>query len=618
MSVDVLTFHNDNAHTGANLGETTLTLTNVNSLTFGKTGQAAVDGAVYTQPLIKSNLLIPGKGFHNVVYAATEHDSVYAFDADTLAPLWRRAFINPALGVTAVSNDDVQSSDIGPEIGITGTPVIDPASKTLYVVTKIKITNAAGIGFDQQLHALDLATGAEKFGGPISIRATVPGNGDGSINGQVGFDPLKENQRSALTLSNGVVYVAFASYGDNMPYHGWVLGYDARTLKQTFVYNATAQGGGAGIWMSGSGLSVDQDGGLYFVTGNGTFTPPGPAGDLGDTVVKFRGPSAFQSATLADSFTPADQQILQDNDLDLGSGSILLLPDQPGAHPHLLITGDKAGRIYVLNRDGLGGYSPNDSQAVQEIPAAMKGILDAPAYFNGTVYFVGAGITNSGTAAITSPNTLRAYSLFNGRLNPTPTVGAATYGFPGATPSVSANGSLNGIVWTIDRGGQGGPGTGVLRAYLASNVGKELYNSNQAGTRDQGGGYVKFSVPTIANGKVFVGGQGTLTAYGPIPRAARNIVVRRPVVVRPVARPVVVRPVVVRPVARPVARPVVVRPVARPVVVRPVVVRPVVARPVARPVVVRPVARPVVVRPVARPVIRPTPGRFQTIRPIRV
>jgi hypothetical protein len=472
--------------------------------------------------LVKTGVNVPGLGKHDIVYVATEHDSVYAFDANTLAPIWHDSFINPAAGVTTVSAADVQSKDVGPEVGITGTPVIDPASKTLYVVSKEKVTAPTGVTFEQKLHALDLATGAEKFGGPVVIQATVAGNGDGSVGGQVSFDPLKENQRTGLTLSHGVVYMAFASYGDNGPFHGWVLGYNARTLRPALVYNDTANGQDGGIWMSGGAIAADPAGLLYLATGNGTFDPQGGTGNFGDSVLKLK---VIGRPAVAGSFTPANQADLQANDIDLGSSGVVLLPDRPGAHKHLLVAGGKDGTIFLLDRDNLGGFSAAADNAVQEIPKAMHGVFDTPAYYNGTLYYVGAGVTASDDLDPAPADHLQAFSIVNGRIDPTPAVGSVPYNYPGATPSVSANGATGGIVWTIDKTTLNTSDPAVLVAYDAADISHILYTSAQAGTRDQGGPFVKFSVPTVANGKVFVGGNGTLTEYGlfapPVPTAAR-------------------------------------------------------------------------------------------------
>jgi hypothetical protein len=510
LAVDVLTYHNDNLRTGANLNETTLTPANVNVDSFGKLGQVAVDGQVYAQPLVKSNVVIPGQGTHNVVYVATEHDSVYAFDADTLAPLWHDSFINPAAGVTPEASADVGTTDINPEIGITSTPVIDPSTDTMYVVSTTKTTSPTGaVSFNQQLHALDLATGLEKLGGPVNLQASVRGVGKGSAHGKLTYQPKWQNQRSALLLDNGAVYIASASFSDHGPYHGWVLGYNAQTLQQTAAFVDTPNGSAGGIWMAGSGPAADAAGNIYLSTGNGTYHPVGLKGDFGDTVLKLR--PVPGKLNVADYFTPSNQAKMQAKDLDLGSGGVVLLPDQPGAHPHLLVTGGKEGKLYVIDRDKMGRNARKD-RVVQEVPGAVPAVFDAAAYFNGTLYFVGTG-TQSATNV--NGDVLKAFSLTNGLINPSPKVGSYLEGYPGSSPSVSANGSSDGIVWTLTKGAT----NATLRAYDAGNITHELYDSNQAGARDLSGPYVKFTVPTVVNGKVYTGGAGTLTLYGLLPKS---------------------------------------------------------------------------------------------------
>jgi hypothetical protein len=513
LAAEVLTYHNDNLRTGANLNETILNPGNVNAVDFGKVGQVAVDGAVYAQPLYKASVAIPGQGTHNVVFVATENDSVYAFDADTLSLLWHDTFINPAIGITPVSSLDVKSDVIGPEIGITGTPVIDPATSTLYVVDTIKVIFGAKAFYFQQLQALDLATGAEKLGGPVNIEATVPGRGEGSFRGRVSFNPGIQLQRTGLLLDNGVVYFAFASYGDNGPYHGWIFGYSAQDLHQVAVFNATPNGSDGGIWMSGDGISADASHNLYAVTGNGTFDANQKGKDYGDSVFKFSAKSRLRPV---DYFAPSNQKYLSSNDLDLGSGGILLLPDQPGLHPHLLLAEGKAGTLYLINRDNLGGLSRKQDRVVQEIPQANGGEFSTPAYFNGVVYMVNLAI--AGISDGSGGGVLEAYQMINGILFPQPVLGGIGYGYPGSTPSISANGTADGIVWTLDNGGFSSFSPAVLRAYDAANITNELYDSTQAGARDQAGAAVKFTVPTVVNGKVYVGGFGTLTVYGLLPQ----------------------------------------------------------------------------------------------------
>ncbi len=510
-SVDVLTYHNDNSRLGANLAETTLTAANVNASTFGKLRQVAVDGQVYAQPLVKTGVAIPGVGVRNVVYVATEHDSVYAFDADTLALLWHDGFINPAAGVSTESSQDVDTIDIYPEIGITGTPVIDPANGHLYVVSVVKTVSKTGaVGFTQQLHALDLATGAESLGGPVSLQANVRGSGKGSLRGTLSYQARWQNQRSALLLSNGVVYIASASFSDHGPYHGWVLGYDAKTLKQASVFVATPNGSKAGIWMSGGGPAADGYGNIYLSTGNGTFHPVGLKGDFGDSVLKLA--PGKGKLNVVDYYAPSNQAKLAAKDLDLASGGVALLPDQPGAHPHLLVTGGKDGTLYLLNRDRLGGYSKRD-KVVQKLTGALPAVFDTPAYFNGRLYYVG---TVDQAETKLKGDVLKAFMLDGGRIAPKPLTASHLEAFPGASPSVSANGSNNGIVWTLTSDKARGAAT--LRAYNANHIDEELYNSLQAGSRDLPGAFVKFSVPTVANGKVYVGGAGTLALYGLLPK----------------------------------------------------------------------------------------------------
>jgi hypothetical protein len=509
--VSVLTYHNDAARTGLNPNETVLNLTNVNAASFGKLFSYAVDGYVYAQPLVLTNVSIPGHGVHNVVYVATEHDSVYAFDADAgMATLWQVNFLNPAAGVTTVASEDVSNpftlcDDLVPEIGITSTPVIDPASGTIYVEAKTKEVGGGATNFVHRLHALDVATGAEKFGGPVVIQPSVAGTGDGTDgSGQVTFQGLIQLNRMGLLLNRGVVYVGSASHCDNGPYHGWLIGYGAQTLTLSNVFNTTPNGSQGGLWESGNAPACDTNGNIYVATGNGTFDAT-TNGDYGDSYLKL---STTNGLRAADYFTPFNQQTLNDNDTDLGSGGTMLLPDEAGSatHPHLLIGAGKEGKIYLMDRDNLGHYqSGSDSQIVQSLPDAMPLCFDTPAYFQSTVYYVGVS------------DTLKAFSISNGVIATTlQAQGPTAYGFPGATPSVSANGTNNGIVWAIESDDYDASGPAVLRAYNATNVALEIYNSLMAagGARDYPGPAVKFSVPTVANGKVYVGTQNGLAVFG--------------------------------------------------------------------------------------------------------
>ena len=327
--------------------------------------------------------------------------------------MWQVSFINPAAGVTTVPAADTgETGDIPNEIGITGTPVIDPASGTLYVVAKTKEVVGSTTNYVQRLHALDITTGAEKFGGPVVIQASVPGKGTGSKGGKLPFNALRENQRTGLLLTNGVVYFGFSSHGDVEPFHGWVLGYNATTLQQVLVYNDTANGSDGGIWMNGDGLATDSTGNLYFITGNGTFDANTGGKDYGDSFVKIS-----PTGSVLDYFTPFDQSSLSASDLDLGSGGVLLLPDQSGAHPHEMVSAGKSGTIYLVNRDNMGHFNSNSDQIVQSLvnifPTNNLGIeggnFSSPIYFNGSVYFAPV------------QGAVQAFSLTNGLLSTAPT-----------------------------------------------------------------------------------------------------------------------------------------------------------------------------------------------------
>src|SRR2546425_5887183 len=513
----VFTQRYDPQRTGQNRQESILTPSNVASSTFGKLFACAVDGEVYAQPLYVANFLIQ-VGTHNVVFVATVNDSVYAFDADAspCVQYWKKSFLGT--GVTTVPPADTgETGDINTIIGITGTPVIDPATGTLYVVAKTKEPT----GYFQRLHALDLATGGEKFSGPadISSAITVPGSGDtgdstcpGSA-GNVPFCPLRENQRPGLLLLNGKVYVAWASHGDIGPYHGWVIGYAAANLAQSpVVFNTTRNGGLGGIWMSGTGPAADAAGNIYVITGNGTFDTAAPRTNYGDSFIKLNPASGL---SVADFFTPANQSNLNANDFDVGSGGAIVLPDSAGsaAHPHLLIGGDKQGVLYVIDRDNMTGFNPGGDQILQTVPVTARpaciicGIFSTPAFWEGKLYVVAIG------------DVLKQYTLANGVLSALPALQAGdVFGFPGATPAISSNGATNGIVWALDTSNNGTPnGSGIsspaiLFAYDATNLSK-LYSSPASGA-GAAGDALKFTVPTVANGKVHVGTQTELSVFG--------------------------------------------------------------------------------------------------------
>src|ERR1700756_1927154 len=365
----VLTQHNNNARTGAYTTETILTPANVNQSTFGKVFSYSVDGRIYAQPLYVPGVAIPGKGTHNVVYIATEHDSVYAFDADSngganSTPLWQITLLEwapaAASGATSVPNGDVSTADIVPEIGITSTPVIDPSTGTIYVVGKTKEGTASSPTYVQRLHALDITTGAEKFGGPATISASVPGTGNGSSGGTLKFDPKWQNNRSGLLLQNGVIYIAYGSHGDNGPWHGWMFAYSASTLHQLSVYCTTSSGSGSGVWMAGAGIAADvidavnsPYGRMFIAPGNGSYnatTPYTNTMSYGDDIVRLDLSGGVM--TVQDSFTPWNQANLNAGDQDLASGGVLLLPDQSvGGHTHLLVQAGKQGVLYLVDRD---------------------------------------------------------------------------------------------------------------------------------------------------------------------------------------------------------------------------------------------------------------------------
>ena len=498
------THQNDNGRTGQNLNETVLTTSNVNSTQFGKLFSYALDGQAYASPLYVANVSVAGQGNHNVVYVATEHDSVYAFDADGLPPtqLWHVSFINPTAGINTISTTLYPTicCDINPEIGITSTPVIDPTTGTIYVVAQTAETSGSTTNFVTRLHALDITSGAEKFGGPVVVTATLQSPTEGLVE----YADLTQNQRPGLLLSNGVVYIASGSHGDQYPWHGWLLGYSASTLQQVMVFCTTPNTPfGGGIWQSGAAPAVDAAGNIYFVTGNGTFDG---ATEWGDTIIKLS-----PGGVVLDYFTPWNQSSMNTENADLGAAGVILLPDQPTAPPQLAGLSGKSEAIYIINRNNMGGYNPNnDNQIVQELDDVFPngsgddaGNWIPPVYFNGNIYF--------------SPvnDNVQIFALSNGLLSSSPTSrSSASYYFPGGGMAISANGSSNGILWSV----QLVPSTpAVLHAYDPTDLTNELYNSNQAGTRDTMDLAVKYSIPAVANGKVFVGAKSSLVVYGLLP-----------------------------------------------------------------------------------------------------
>jgi hypothetical protein len=517
LAQNVLTQHYDIARTGANTNETILTPANVNMRTFGKLFYYVVDGYVYAQPLYMAGVTMgtgtPQAGTtHNVVFIATEHDSVYALDADNnlgvnAKPLWQASLLDSAHGAAAgaipMPASDLNSTDIVPEIGITSTPVIDATSKTIYVVSKTKESGA----YVQRIHALDITTGLEKFGGPKVITASVPGNGASSSGGTLHFDPKWQLQRPGLLLLNGVVYIGFGAHQDFNTWHGWILGYNASTLAQMAAWCTTPNGELGGVWMAGSGLAAEVPdptnhpyGRMFVATGNGSYSTGSPNFNYGDSILRLD--LAGGKPAVGDFFTAHDQSSLDLNDLDQGSAGVLLLPDAVSGGKHLLIQAGKAGAVYLLERDALGGYHPGTTPDPQQ-KATVGGMWSMPAYWNGHVYFWGKA------------DYLKSFSISNGVLSATPTSTGTQYsGFPGSVPAVSANGTSNGVVWDIRSDNYESQGTEILYAFDANNVATLLYSSGQNAARDNPGSSVKFAVPTVSNGKVYVGAAYQVNVFG--------------------------------------------------------------------------------------------------------
>src|SRR5215467_5955171 len=519
----VYTQQYNNARTGSNTVEKFLTPKNVNSTQFGKLFSFTVVGQIYAQPLWVQGVTIPGQGVHAVVYVATELDSVYAFDANTGAPLWQDNFTDPANGIGPVpcgTDGKTQiSCGVYPYYGITGTPVIDPQTGTMYLIARTYNKKTAK-GF-QILHALDIGTGAEKFGGPVTVQGSVPGTGAGSKNGIVTFDPLADVQRPGLLLepnpSTGAqtVYIGWAGAA-----HGWLMGYDAKTLQQTAILNTSPDGLRSGVWQSGNGLAADSAGYIYVSTGDGPFDADSGGPDYADSLLKLDG-----DLNIVDYFTPMDQACRYQYDFDLSSSGPMVLPTQSGLFPNEVLESGKGGApcdasgaapIYLINANNLGKYSANNDTSIQSVPGAPIGYWSSGALWQaGTqsaIYYAG----QSGKAR--TGDSLKMYSLINGQLSSTP-ISQSSNTFPiGATPSTSGNGGTNGIVWATLRqeglGVQPGQYPAILYAYNATNVGAMLYNSSQNAARDSGGCANKFQIPVVVGGKVYVATQNEVDVYG--------------------------------------------------------------------------------------------------------
>jgi len=524
----VVTQHNDNTRSGLNANETVLNTTNVNVNTFGKLFTLLVDGQVYAEPLYVPNVTFPGNVMHNVLIVATENDSVYAFDADSNTgananPLWHANLLDSAHGAgpseTPFASSNIPGcADITPQIGVSGTPVIDLTTSPPSIYLDAKSQN--GTTFFHRLHALNITTGNEESQGPAVLSANVSGTGDGSANGILPFQPIYENQRNGLLLLNGVIYVSFGSHCDYQPYHGWLFAYNAQTFTQTSVFVSTPNAGGGGIWNAGIGLSADSNGYLYASTGNGNFDTNGPVTDYGDTLLKFYTVDSNNNngiLSMVDYFTPFDQASMFANNSDLSSGGILLLPDQSvGNYPHLLVTADKQGTIYLVNRDQFTSNPADpgqpdhycttcitaDNQIVQESPTAYitNAVFGGPAYWNNTLYFWG------------THGPLTSIPLSGGLLNlASPSVGAFTPPYPGGVPTISSNLTTSGtaIVWASTLSG--------IYAYNAQDLSEVLWASTDAPNGRDAAPTVKCATPTIVNGKVYVGASGEVVVYGLLP-----------------------------------------------------------------------------------------------------
>jgi hypothetical protein len=502
VGTDVVTYHNDIARTGQNLTESVLTQDRVSASTFGRIRVLAADGKVDAQPLYLSSLAIPGNGTHDVVYVATEHDTVYAFDAGSGAVLWQRSLV----GTGETTSDTRSCSQVVPEIGITSTPVIDRSrgpNGVIYVVAMSK--NASGAYF-QRLHALDAATGTEMFGGPATVQASYPGSGAGSSNGSVTFDPKQYEERAGLLLLNGQIITTWTSHCDIDPYTGWVIAFDAGTLVRASVLNVTPNGSRGGLWMAGAGPAADGQGHVYALDGNGTFdtalTVDGfpNRGDFGNAFLKI---ATAGGLSVADYFATFDTVAKSNADTDLGSGGTLVLPDMvdsTGRARHLAVGAGKDAHIYVVDRDAMGKWNASTNQNYQDINGALGGsVFSMPAYFNNTLYYGASG------------RQLKAFAFTNARLaSAAASTSAVSFAFPGTTPSISAAGTANGIVWAVEN-----RNPAVLHAYDARDLSHELYNSTQAANgRDAFGAGNKFITPTIVNGRVYVGTTNGVAVFG--------------------------------------------------------------------------------------------------------
>jgi hypothetical protein len=505
LAGDVLTYHNDLSRTGQNLNETILTTSNVNSAGFGLLFTMKVDSNIDAQPLYVSGLTIAGVS-HNVVYTVTENDSVYAFDADMGSQIWKVSA--KMAGEIVPSGRTLGCNQIGPTLGITATPVIDRSSGPHGTIYLVAMSADSSGNYYQRLHALDLTTGAEEFGGPTTIAAQYPGNGEGSQNGTLTFDPKQYAERVGLLLLNGVIYTGWTSHCDIQPYTGWLMGYSESTLAQTSVLNLTPNGSEGSIWQSGAAMASDGSN-IFLLDANGTFDTTlnsqgfPSQGDFGNAFLKV---STSGGLAVADYFAMYNTVIQSSKDRDFGSGGALLLPPQVdggGVTRNLAVGAGKDGNIYVVDQTNMGKFNATSNKIYQQIKSVlgsgMGGMYEMPAYFNGNVYF-GPYL-----------GSLKQFTFSQAKLSTSPaSVTAISFGYPGTVPSVSANGTANGIVWAVEHAKPS-----ILHAYDATNLANELYNSSQAANnRDRLGNASHFGVPTIMNGKVYVGTTADVAVYG--------------------------------------------------------------------------------------------------------
>jgi hypothetical protein len=518
----------DPSGTGVYANEGTLTPANVNVDAFGKVGTFQVDGIVMAQPLYVAALKMSDGSSHNVIFIATEHDSVYAFDADTpgSASLWERHYVDTANGVTTMPDNFGGRTTLGGEVGITGTPLIDSTTGALYFVTTLSRNGAA----EQWLRALDITTGQDFGTGGVQIQASVPGDGKGSVNGQIAFDPSIENQRAGLAETNGTLLVGWASFSDWGVYHGWLMAFDPSTLQMKAVFNSTPSfqdqdaadgpadhGGGGAFWQGGAAPTVDADGNIYLNASDGSFDADDAGKNYGDTLLKLTlNGNSFQ---VVDSFTPSNADCIDLHDLELGSGGVILLPTDISNGVSLAAAYSKEGRLFLVNRNQLGGFNAaGDNQIPQEFMVGEHSCSDSvsgdvaegpdwnrlygnPAYWNGNLY----------AAASSLP--LKQYQFQSGLLNPTPfAMSPSTFGLRGGNTVISANGTQNGIAWVYEKSVSS---QAILHAYDATDVSKELWNSSMNGGRDGMTTGIGFATPVVVNGHAIAASDNIVHIFGP-------------------------------------------------------------------------------------------------------